>query len=298
MLSIAERLRLLVALVAVAMSSAAGTAAEPSAPSPIAPKSGEVKLLDGRGLPRLYTWLKDSAYRDPRGVFHMEQGVLHISGEGLGYIATREAYRDYRLVIEFRWGERLWGSRKERGRARDSGIFLHAIGPDGNFVDAQYHADYPIAADGRPSAGEYVTCVEAQIMEGAVGDIILIQGKERGGRAIPVELTAELAGGGFWKKGSPKRTFSTNACVQWFGHDPLWKDATGIRGKNDVESPVGQWTRIEVECRGRDLRVHVNGTLVNEATKIHPSSGKVCIQCELAELYVRRWELHPLDLPK
>ncbi len=274
---------------------APGIAAERPGPAPITPRTGVINLLDGNGSRGLYTWLKDSSYRDPRKVFRIENGTLHVSGEGLGYIGTRDEYRDYRLVIEYKWGDRIWGSRK--GRARDAGLFLHATGRDGNFVDAQYHADYPFSSDGKPSAGEYITSIEAQMIEGGAGDLILIQGKDGDGRPMPVALTAEVAGGSVWKKGAGNRTFSTTSCVQWFGHDPGWKDVTGFRGKGDLESPPGEWTRMEVVCRGDEIVVRVNGTVANEATDVRPSAGKILVQCELTELDVRRWEIWPLDNP-
>jgi hypothetical protein len=284
--------RLLLASVVFGTLITAAIAAERPGAGPVTPKTGVINLLDRDKSRGLYTWLKDSSYDDPRKVFHVENGTLHVSGEGLGYIGTKDEYRDYRLVIEFKWGDRVWGSRK--GRARDSGLFLHAVGPDGNFVDAQYHADYPLTSDGKRSAGEYITSVEAQMIEGGVGDLILIQGKERDGRPIPVALTAEVTQGNVWKKGGEKRTFSTTSCVQWAGHDPRWKDVTGFRGKNDLESPLGEWTRLEVVCRGTQVVVRVNGTVVNEATGVRPSFGKILLQCELTELYVRRWEIWPL----
>jgi hypothetical protein len=286
--------RLLLPSMALAAISTAGIAAERSGATPIRPKTGAIKLLDGNEVHGLYTWLKDTSYSDPRKVFRIENGTLHISGDGLGYIATKDEYKDYRLVIEFKWGNRLWASRKQKRRARDSGLFLHAVGHDGNFVDLQYHADYPLSSHGGPSAGEYMTAIEAQIIEGGVGDLIVIQGKGRDGRPLPVALTAEVARGNVWMKGGEKRTFS-ETCIQWSGHDPAWQDVTGFRGKGDVESPLGEWTRMEVECRGGHVIVRVNGALVNEATDVQPSAGKICIQCELAELYVRRWELWPLD---
>jgi len=272
--------------------SAPSIAADGPRSEPITP-ARVINLLDADESGGLYTWLKDSRYSDPRKVFSIKDGMLHISGEGLGYIGTKDQYGNYRLVIEFKRGKRVWGSRSHR--ARDSGLFLHAIGPDGNFVDGQYHADYPRTSDGKPSAGEFMTSIEAQMIEGGVGDLIVLQGNGLDGKPIPVSLTAEVAEGGFWRKGAERRTFTTNACIQWFGHDPAWRDVTGFRGRADVESPLGQWTRMEAVCDGEHIVIRVNGVVVNEATRVRPSAGKVLIQCELGELYVRRWELWPLD---
>jgi len=61
--------------------------------------------------------------------------MIRISGDGLGYLATTRSFADYRLVVEFKWGtlNTRWNDRV--GRARDSGLFLHATGPDGNSHD-------------------------------------------------------------------------------------------------------------------------------------------------------------------
>jgi len=260
---------------------------------PIAPEDRAIRLFNGRDLGGLYTWLKDSKCEDPRKVFTIHDGILCISGDGLGYVATENEYKDYHLILEFKWGKPTWGMREHR--TRDSGLFLHAVGPDGNYTDGQYQAEYPRSIDGGPSAGEFMTGIEAQIMEGCVGDVILIQGKDADGRLMPVSLTTELTRGNTWKKGGERTTLSTNAVVKWFAHDPAWKDVTGFRGKHDVESPYGQWTRMDVICDGGHIALRVNGTLVNEGFDTTPSAGKIAVQCELAEIFIRRWELRPLD---
>src|SRR5438105_8432574 len=63
-------------------------------PQPVTP--GErVKLFNGKDLTGLSTWLKDTRRADPRHVFSVTDGQLHISGDGFGYAATEKAYRDY-----------------------------------------------------------------------------------------------------------------------------------------------------------------------------------------------------------
>ena len=36
-----------------------------------------------------------------------------------------------------------------------------------------------------------------------------------------------------------------NGRINWFGRDVDWTDRLGFRGRQDVESPYGQWTRLE-----------------------------------------------------
>ena len=48
-----------------------------------------------------------------------------------------------------------------------------------------------------------------------------------------------------WKQGAPRQTV-TKGRINWRGRDEDWSDTVGFRGKNDVESPSGEWNRLEV----------------------------------------------------
>lgn len=52
----------------------------------------------------------------------------------MGYLVTRETFRDFHPVVEWRWG-RTNRHPERTGKARDSGIFLHVTGPDGDSND-------------------------------------------------------------------------------------------------------------------------------------------------------------------
>ena len=253
---------------------AAAEAATEAAGPAIAPTEGAIKLFNGRDLEGLYTYFRDTKYEDPNKIVTVHDGLLHIAGDGMGGVSTRHAYRDYHMICEFRWGERAWGNRADR--AKDSGVLVHAQGPEGAY------------------GGIWMESIEAQIIQGGTGDFIVV----RGNGQVQPQLTAEVAkdrdGEYVWRAGGEKRVF-TSGRVNWFGRDPDWKDAIDFRGKNDVESPGDQWTRMEVICRGDRITVLVNGVKVNEAFDVHPAEGKLTIQSELAEIFVRRWELWPLD---
>jgi len=130
-----------------------------------------------------------------------------------------------------------------------------------------------------------------------VGDLIVIRGKDADGKEIPVTLTSDVALGPDkrprWKKGGEQRVF-TKGQLWWNEHDPDFKELLDTRGKNDVESPLGEWTRVECLCEGDRITVIVNGTVVNKAYDVFPSSGKILLQSEGFELYVRTFELRPL----
>ncbi|HWA98961.1 MAG TPA: DUF1080 domain-containing protein [Pirellulales bacterium] len=253
--------------------------AQPPAPAaqPIAPKDGVIELFNGRDLSGWYTFLKDTKYDDPRKVFTVHDGLIHISGDGLGCITTVNEYRDYHLVTEWKWGPRTWPPRE--ARTKDSGILVHSVGPDG------------------AHGGVWMASFEAQVIEGGCGDFIIVTGNDANGSPIPLSLTAEVTkdrdGETVWHKGGERKTL-TKGRINWYGRDPDWKDVLGFRGAQDVESPDGQWNREEVVCDGGKITNIVNGVVVNEATEASPSAGKIQIQTELAEIFFRKIELHPI----
>jgi hypothetical protein len=136
-----------------------------------------------------------------------------------------------------------------------------------------------------------------QIIQGGCGDFILVANDKV---TTPFSLTVEAGRDRdnevIWKKGNPKETFNlkNRKRVNWFGRDPDWKDELGFRGRDDVESPDGQWTRMDVLCDAGHIQVFVNGVMVNEAFDAHPQEGKIQLQTELAEVFFRRLELWPL----
>lgn len=271
---------------AVFLSGAAGMpAAEPSAgrETAVAPAS-VVPLFNGRDLAGWSSWLVDSGHADPRGVFAVTNGMIRVSGDGLGYLATRQRFRDYRLVVEFRWGgtNTAWGDRI--GHARDSGIFLHATGPDGNSHDG---------------GGAFRSAIECNLFEGATGDFLLIRGNASDGTLVAPRVTAEAApvpdadGWPTWRRGGAPRRIERWGRVNWAGKSEGWRDVTGFRGAHDLERPAGEWNRVECECRGEAIRVRVNGKEANAVTGAWPSAGAILLQCEGSEVHFRRVELHP-----
>src|SRR6185295_11280252 len=78
-------------------------AASSAAAEPVTPREG-TSLFNGKDLSGLTTWLKETQRDDPRKVFEARDGAIRASGEGNGYVATEKEYRDYRLVVEYKWG--------------------------------------------------------------------------------------------------------------------------------------------------------------------------------------------------
>jgi hypothetical protein len=277
--------RLAVLVTAATAIAAPSAADDPTIIRPTAP----IQLFNGRDLSGFETWLVDQHGEDPARVFSVVEEIdggpaLRISGERWGGIATRDRYADYRLVVEFRWGLLTWGDRKTA--ARDSGVLVHGNGRLGNT---------------RPDMnGPWMRSIEAQIIEGGVGDIILVGGYEPSGVEVTPTIAARVVkdrdGEDAYSPNGELHTF-TKGRINWFGRDPDWTDRLAFRGKHDVESQAGEWTRLEVTCRAAEIAIRVNGVLVNAATDAG-SAGRIMLQSEGAEIYFRRVELLPIDSGK
>ena len=246
----------------------------------VSPTDGVIRLFDGRSLGDCYTWLKDMKREDPRQVFRVTDGMLHVTGDGLGGILTNKRYRDYHLVLEFKWGNRTWRGRENA--ARDSGLLIHSNGIDGGYD------------------GNWMPSIEVQIIEGGVGDIVPVPGKDENGQPVPIAYTCDVGrdrdGEVVWDAGGTRETFRRGNLkrVNWYGRDPDWADVKGFRGPQDQDSPLGEWTRLDVMCDGGHVEIFVNGTKVSEAFDVSPRDGRLQLQSELAEIHYRRWELWPL----
>ena len=228
--------------------------------------------FNGKDLSGFYSYLHESKYEDPKKVFSVKDGMLDISGEEFGGLITRDEFRDYVLIAEWKWGKRTFGSRQHN--ARDSGLLVHCTGSDGAI------------------GGNWMVSQECQIIEGGCGDLIMVGGKES-----KLSLTSETRLGAdgqlYYEKGGKAET-RDGGRFNWWGRDPGWKDVLGFRGARDVEKPAGEWNRMEVICDGDSITNIVNGYVVNAATKSSLTKGKIMIQSEGAEIFFRKIEIRPI----
>ena len=118
-------------------------------------KKVKSELFNGRNFDGWYTYLeKKGKNKDPEKVFSIDEGTIHITGKEFGYLATNTSFKNYRLILEFRWGENKYAPRIKQ--KRDSGIIYHV-------------RDY-IVDKIWPRGIEY------QVQEGDCGDFWLIGG--------------------------------------------------------------------------------------------------------------------------
>jgi hypothetical protein len=217
---------------------------------------GFVKLFNGRDLSGFDIVVKGREMnQDPKKVFQVQNGAVHVSGEEYGYILTKQEYADYHLRAEFKWGEATHEPRKDK--PRDSGILFH-VGPP--------YTVWP------PS-------IEFQIIEGRTGEIILVGD----GTGLTVNGVRRV------------RAPGQSSRFAKFGQGPWesvigYRDPTG-----EVEKPRGEWNLMELIAERGHVKLLVNGKLVNEGSDATPARGRILFQSEGAECFFRNIELRQLD---
>jgi dienelactone hydrolase len=167
---------------------------------------------------------------------------------------------------------------RPRKAARDNGILVHSTGEDGGYGKT------------------WMPGIECQIIEGGTGDLLVVPDA-----AKTLSLRSLFQPGvkegqkDFHVQGQPVSLDSGR--LNWWGRDPKWEDTIDYRGPDDVENWPGEWNRYEAIVDGPNLRVYLNGALVNMADNLVPTEGRIQIQSEGAEMHVRRFELHPIWAP-
>ncbi len=215
--------------------------------------------------------------KDGDSVFNIieENGelILKVNGKIYGCVFTKQEYSNYHLKLKVKWG--AMKSEPRTDKLRDTGIVYHSIG--------EYGADYWRA---------WMLGQEFQIMEGHMGDYWNIA-------QSAIDIRAFMPEGTMNPIANDKQPFLTLGT------------GTGIPGfclrSENWESPIGEWTEIELICWA-DKSLHiVNGHVVmvlQNSRYFHGgqyrplTKGKIQIQSEAAEVYYKDIKIKSIaDLP-
>jgi hypothetical protein len=60
------------------------------------------------------------------------------------------------------------------------------------------------------------------------------------------------------------------------------------------ENPVGEWNTMKIECLGDEIKVWVNGDMVNHGYECTARKGQIAVQAEGSEVEFRKIELTPI----
>lgn len=235
-------------------------------PTGVQPSEGDWRdLFNGSDLSGWDTYLSGlGKNRDPKGVFKVEDGLLHINdlpstsaSQPFGYLVTENSYSNYHLRFQYRWGGKRFAPRATA--KRDSGVIYHASSSD---------KVWPSGA-------------ELQVQESDTGDFWLI-----GGTTLSTTVASTSASPPRYKSGGIPYTTKPGSFVQL--------------AKSQTKDSLTGWNTVEVIVRGNEATHIVNGTVVNKGT-IKDSSGnpltkgRILFQAEGAEVYYRNIEIKALE---
>lgn len=170
------------------------------------------------------------------------------------------------------------------------GMLVSLGNPGGHLITEKEYSDYKLVVEYRfPKGGGNCGVLVHSSKPRVLGNMFP--------QSIEVQMMHENAGD-FWCIGEnievpdmAKRRPHKEG--QKFGGGP--GDARRIVNLTDgSEKPLGEWNTMEIECKGKEVKVHVNGTLVNHGSNATVSSGKIALQAEGTEVEFRKVELTPL----
>jgi hypothetical protein len=128
-------------------------------------------------------------------------------------------------------------------------------------------------------------------------------GSKGGNSGVFVHATDEKK---IWPKGVEAQLLSGHAGEFWCvggakidgpkdRQDPKSASHYFRAGGDDVEKPIGEWNRYVVRCKDGAVKLTINGKVVNEGKAAEPSSGRILLQSEGAEIHFRNIKLTTLD---
>lgn len=242
-----------------------------------------VNLLENGDLKRhWYTWLQGVLTRDadPKGVFTAEGSVLKVSGEDMGCVTTREAYRDYVLDLDFRYVDNL--KQLNKTAARDGGLLYHSRG-----------------IDGAHGIGIWMACFEYNIIQGASGDMLAVGGDKRVRSRDyrykgKVEATTKGTQNQHWDPNGVEVSIAGYGRVRRLDVDLDWKNLMS-QPLSPNENPIGEWNHVRLVCRGNTAEHYFNGLKVGEYYDLDPAGGRIQLQSEGFGIEYRNIVLKPLD---
>jgi hypothetical protein len=186
--------------------------------------------------------------------------LIRISGEVNGSLATRDTFANYHLQLVFKWGEDVY-------TRRNSGLLYHSFGDFGEAL------------------GTWMVNIECQLMHDRLGDTYLMN------NTYCETAVKELEDGFLYAKDGEVKKFSED------------HNGKGIKKGVDAENPLGEWNTVDLYCVGRTAVHVVNGqtVMVNTNTGIVEggaivplSSGKIQLQSEGAEMFVKSIQVKPI----
>ena len=191
------------------------------------------------------------------------QKMIHVSGDILASLATKDEYENYHLHLEFKWGENVYGK-------RNSGLLYHSFGPFG------------------VAFGTWMATIEHQLMHDNLGDTYLMANTY-----CETKTTKSDDGKSF--------TYSPEGELTSFSEND---NGRSIKKSMDAEKPLGEWNTVDLYCfgqtsvhvvNGQAVMINTNNSKIENGQKVPLSKGKIQIQSEGGEFFIRKIEIEKIS---
>ncbi|MFA5328981.1 MAG: DUF1080 domain-containing protein [Prolixibacteraceae bacterium] len=195
------------------------------------------------------------------------QKVIRISGDIFAALATKTEYRNYHLHLEYKWGKNVYGK-------QNSGLLYHSFGPFG------------------AAFGTWMATIEHQLMHGSLGDTYLMANTCCESKVI---------------KGDDGKTFTFSPEGKNTAFSET-ENGRSVKKAVDAEKPLGEWNSVDLYCfgqtsvhvdNGRVVMINTNCSKMENGEKIPLTKGKIQIQSEGGEFYIRKIEIEKIkEIPE
>jgi hypothetical protein len=188
--------------------------------------------------------------------------VIRVSGDINASIATKAEYENYHLRLEFKWGEKVYGK-------RNSGLLYHSFGPFG------------------AAFGTWMANIEHQLMHDNLGDTYLMVNTYCETKVI---------------KGDDAKSYIFSPEGQTISFSET-DNGRSIKKAKDAEKPLGEWNTVDLYCfgqtavhvvNGQVVMINTNCSQVENGLKIPLIKGKIQLQSEGGEFFIRKVEVEKI----
>ncbi len=170
-----------------------------------------------------------------------------------------------------------------------NGFLVSLASPGGHLITDKSYENYKLEVEYRFSA-----------RPGNCGVLVHASKKRRLYEMFPQSIEVQMQSGDagdFWCIGE---NIEVPNMEQRRGPRDTWgvdgDKARRIQNLTDKsENPVGDWNRMVVECKADQIRVWVNGDLVNHGRNATARKGQIALQAEGSEVEWRKVRLTPLE---
>lgn len=220
---------------------------------------------------------------ETEGVFIVDPSaktlILSASSKGEGAkLSTKDDYSNYSLNMEYQFRGATTSDKQDGKVTRRGSVAFHGSLLDGQGDAGSSMGYFCLLGDG--STGDLRITPLAKNAYSMSAEAEQVQFKSRSDKSIWSGLR--------YRPGAPLVSASGTLHVNY---------AEAMSGKNPSKNPEkadGEWNQLELRCDRDRVTVMINGKVVNQATRLSRTSGRIVLRPAGVDIAIRKIELSPL----